>query len=185
MSAFQTTPERVLDVGVGFGSFGMAYRAVQLRRGTLIHKDNWMSHADLMDRDKWVGTLDGIDVRDYSKSPGWLFYNHVRIGDALEILRSIPTGAYDAVVANDIIEHFDPEGAAIFSAELQRVSASIVVIGYPLTVTETQDEGPERHRVVVDPSTVLAGFTHRVNLAQSWAISFRLLQGLRQSPFAG
>ena len=182
MSVFEAAPERVLDVGVGFGSFGMAYRAVQLRMGALIHKEKWFSHADLMDRQNWAGVLDGIDVRDYSKSPGWLFYNSVQIGDALQILGAMPAASYDAVVANDIIEHFEPATAASFARELQRVAKNVVIVGYPLTVSEVRDEGPERHRVVADPATILSGFTHRVNLAEGWSISFKLMGGLRQSP---
>jgi len=180
ISAFEHAgPERVLDVGVGFGSFGMAYRAVQLRLGMLIPKERWFSHADLMDRDNWAGVLDGIDAKDYSKSPGWQFYTTVRIGEALETLGSLPDHSYDVVVANDIIEHFAPPQAAQFASELQRVATSLVVIGYPLTVREVGDEGVEQHRVIADPQTVLPGFTHRVNLAEAWAISFKLLGALR------
>jgi hypothetical protein len=178
---FEGAPEKILDVGVGFGSFGMAYRAVQLRNGALIDKTQWLSHADLMDREKWVSTLDGIDVMDYSKSPGWCFYNTVHIGDAVELLRAMPDAAYDAVVANDIIEHFEPEVAVRFASQLQRVARSLVIIGYPLTVGECGDVGVERHRVVADPGTLLSGFTHRVNLAEGWAISFKLTGGLRPS----
>ena len=180
MSAFESsTPGRVLDVGVGFGSFGMAYRAVQLRLGTLVDKEHWFSHADLMKREKWAGVLDGIDAMDYSASPGWQFYNRVTVGDALESLGAIETDAYDVVVANDIIEHFTPDQALRFAAELQRVARSVVLVGYPLTVREIGDEGLEAHRVVADPQTLLNGFTHRVNLNDGWAISFKLLPGLR------
>jgi hypothetical protein len=180
MSAFESSaPERVLDVGVGFGSFGMAYRAVQLRMGTLVGKEQWFSHADLMKREKWDGVLDGIDAMDYSASPGWLFYNKVTVGDALGTLAAIDADAYDVVVANDIIEHFTPDQALLFARELQRVARSVVLVGYPLTVREIGDEGLEAHRVVADPQTILSGFTHRVNLNDGWALSFKLLPGLR------
>jgi hypothetical protein len=179
LSAFEgTAPDRVLDVGIGFGSFGMAYRAVQLRMGALIPKERWYSHADLMNRENWAGVLDGIDAMDYSQSPGWLFYNKVHIGDALELLGSTPDRSYDVAVANDIIEHFAPPDAVRFASELQRVAASVVVIGYPLTVREVGDQGVEQHRVIADPQTLLTGFTHRVNLSDAWAISVKLLGGL-------
>jgi hypothetical protein len=179
MSVFETAPEKVLDVGVGFGSFGLAYRSAQLRMGALVDKDQWFSHADLMDREKWAGILDGIDVVDYSKSPAWLFYNRVHLGEALQVLGSMPTASYDAVVANDIIEHFEPNIAQAFSSELQRVARSLVIVGYPLTVREVGDQGVEQHRVVADPASLLSGFTHRVNLTEAWAISFKLLGSIR------
>lgn len=184
MAAFESsTPARVLDVGVGFGSFGMAYRAVQLRLGALVDKEHWYSHHDLMNRAKWAGVLDGIDAMDYSASPGWQFYNHVTVGDALATLATIPSASYDVVVANDIIEHFILDEAQRFAGELQRVAASVVVVGYPLTVREVGDEGLEAHRVVADPATILSGFTHRVNLQEGWAISFKLLPGLQSARF--
>jgi hypothetical protein len=83
------------------------------------------------------------------------------------------------VVANDIIEHFEPDAVEPFSSELQRVARSVVVVGYPLTVREVGDQGVEQHRVVADPATLLSGFTHRVNLAEGWAVSFKLLGQLR------
>ena len=180
MSAFESSaPDWVLDVGVGFGSFGMAYRSAQLRLGALVDKEHWFSHQDLMNREKWAGVIDGIDAMDYSTSPGWLFYNTVTVGEALATLAATPSGSYDVVVANDIIEHFTPDQARCFAKELQRVAASIVLVGYPLTVREVGDEGLEAHRVVADPATILDGFTHRVNLSEGWAISVKLLGGLR------
>ena len=180
MSVFEGTPSRVLDVGVGFGSFGMAYRALQLRMGTLVDKENWESHDDLMNRERWAGVLDGIDIRDYSASPAWQFYSKVHVGDAMQVLAGLPDGSYDAVVANDIIEHFTAEGAARFVAELRRVARHVVVIGYPLTVSEVGDEGPEQHLVIADPATLLKDFTHRVELREGWAISFKLQGDLRR-----
>jgi hypothetical protein len=185
LSAFEGVPASVLDVGVGFGSFGMAYRSLQLRMGSLIDKEQWSSHQDLMIRENWVGVLDGIDVRDYSRSPGWLFYNRIHVGDALELLGGMKDGSYDAVVANDIIEHFTPATAAVFATELQRVAKHVVIVGYPLTVSEVGDEGPESHRLVADPATILNGFTHRLNLREGWAISFKLLESLRALPGRG
>jgi hypothetical protein len=175
LSVFGTAPDAVLDVGVGFGAFGMTYRLAQLRMGSLIDKVNWNDHTDLMDRRNWSSTLDGIDARDYSQSPGWLFYNHVHIGEAIGVLSSMPSSSYDAVVANDIVEHFDAEQVGRFCSELKRVARSLVVVGYPLTVYEVEDEGVERHRIVVDPETILPAFTHRVNMAEGWAVSFKVL----------
>lgn len=175
LSVFGTAPGSVLDVGVGFGAFGITYRAAQLRMGALVDKDKWNDHADLMDRRNWSGTLDGIDACDYSQSPAWLFYNNVHVGDAIDRLSKIPSASYDAVVANDIVEHFDPDTVGRFTGELQRVARSLVVVGYPLTVFEVDAEGPEKHRLVADPQTILSGFTHRVHMAEGWAISFKLL----------
>jgi hypothetical protein len=180
LTAFGGPPQRILDVGVGFGSFGMTWRMVQLQMGVLIDKHTWNSHDDLMARENWMSTLDGIDAQDYSRSPGWLFYNTVHVGDAMRIMQAMPDDAYDVVVANDIVEHFAPDAVAAFTGELQRIAANLVIVGYPLTVTEVDDEGVERHLVVADPETILPGFTHKANLVDGWAVSFRLLGRLRR-----
>jgi hypothetical protein len=49
----------------------------------------------------------------------------------MDVLQSLPDDAYDAVVANDIIEHFAPDAVGAFASELQRVARSLVIVGYP------------------------------------------------------
>ena len=103
-----------------------------------------------------MGTLDGVNIRDYFRSPGWLFYNQVHVGQRSTCSVRWRRGRTDAVVADDVLEHFEPPMAARFVSELQRVGRSLVIVGYPLTVSEVGDAGVEQHRVVVNPATLLA-----------------------------
>ena len=128
-------PHSILDVGVGFGKFGVLAREyLELLDGRAVYGD-------------WQRRIDGIEV-----FPGYLtglhetIYDRVIVGDAAEILPGLPEQHYDLVLLVDIIEHFDrPTGREILRQCL-RVGRNVVV-GTPLEffTQEGYDNPHEQH----------------------------------------
>jgi len=109
-------PRSTLDVGVGFGKYGVLAREyLELLDGRAIYDD-------------WQRRIDGIEI-----FPGYLtglhkaIYDRIFDGDAVEILPGLPEQAYDLVLLIDIIEHFDrPTGIEILR-ECLRVGRNVIV----------------------------------------------------------
>ena len=88
-------PKRVLDVGVGFGRWGMIIREFC---------DVWFGR--IMEPE-WRVHLEGIEafeqnITSYHKS----FYNHIHIGDAREIIYRLES-SWDLIIFGDVLEHFE------------------------------------------------------------------------------
>jgi hypothetical protein len=112
----QARPSRVLDVGVGFGKWGMLCREVlDVTYGRL-------------QREEWQATIDGVEVFESYRNPLWAGYDRVEIGDVRELLPRL--GRYDLVVICDVIEHFDKEeGLALLRRLLEH--AELVILTSP------------------------------------------------------
>jgi len=90
-----TQPRSILDIGVGFGKYGFLCR----------------EYLELLDgREKlhdWRRVIDGIEIfAEYITPLQKSLYNHIYIGDALDILPTLRR-RYDLILLIDIIEHFD------------------------------------------------------------------------------
>ena len=90
-------PNSILDVGVGFGKYGLLLREyLELWDGRGVYN-------------QWKKRIDGIEV-----FPGYLtavhhyIYDHIYVGDALDVLPTTPD-KYDLILLVDIIEHFSLE----------------------------------------------------------------------------
>jgi hypothetical protein len=92
----QIRPATVLDIGVGFGKWGMLCREVlEIYQGR-VHKPSWELKVE------------GIEINEPYRNPLWdLAYDRVHIGNALNVLPQLPT--YDMAICCDVIEHFDKE----------------------------------------------------------------------------
>ncbi len=90
-------PMRVLDVGVGFGRWGVLVREFcEVWKGR-IHRDEWRV---------W---LEGIEVFPQNvEEYHHLFYSWVQVGDAAEIIGRM-TDRWDLVIFGDVLEHWYPE----------------------------------------------------------------------------
>jgi SAM-dependent methyltransferase len=94
----QLSPRRILDVGCGFGKYGVLLRE---------YLDVW--HQRVLP-DEWQVTLDGIEAFPTYRNPIHDFvYDAVHYGDAKQILREL--GEYDLILLADVIEHFEKEQA--------------------------------------------------------------------------
>lgn len=129
---------RVLDVGIGTGSYGF-----MLRQFLDISQERVAPES-------WEVTIDGIEVFEGYRNPVWEYaYDRVVIGDAREALDRV--GQYDVVVCCDVLEHFDQaEARAIIAKCLQHGTALIAT-----TPNGAWEQGAwggneaERHRCVV------------------------------------
>ncbi len=132
-------PESILDVGVGFGRWGILFREF------LEIWDNARYDG------KWQIVIDGVEIfpgyiKDYHK----YFYNEIFITGALEYLEETEK-RYDLINFGDIIEHLDKdEGEKLIELALEK--GKYVLINIPIGKHWQQDgttENPhEAHRSI-------------------------------------
>lgn len=106
-------PQRVLDVGVGFGKWGFLMReAFDYIEGRV-------------ERAEWRVRIDGIDAHRY-ESPllDWV-YDDFRVVDVLDVVDEL-TG-YDVVVIGDAIEHFEKDQGISLLDALLRQNRNVVL----------------------------------------------------------
>lgn len=113
----QVNPRTVLDIGVGFGKWGMLCREVL------------DVYNERLQPASWTVRIDGIEIHEPYRNPLWAaVYNHVYIGDVAAMLDSLEH--YDLALCCDVIEHLDKDaGLALLRRLLQR--ASVVLLTSP------------------------------------------------------
>jgi hypothetical protein len=128
-------PRTVLDIGVGFGKWG-----VLAREYTDIW--NYRFYAD-----EWQTTIIGIEVHGKYDNPIWDIYNKVLLGEALKVVSGIKAGAfdredlrepnggivvpkhYDLAIMIDVLEHFDKSTGQTMLDKVMSISDKFLV-GY-------------------------------------------------------
>ncbi|MBI3368963.1 MAG: class I SAM-dependent methyltransferase, partial [Burkholderiales bacterium] len=98
---------------------------------------------------EWKVVIDGIEGFEGYVTPVHAYaYSNMRIGDALEILPSLPAKQYDLVLAIDILEHFDEADGRRFAAECIRIARCAALISTPKDfIEQIVDANPlENHR---------------------------------------
>jgi len=113
-------PTRILDVGFGFGEYGL------LPREYLdIYGAPNRPHAC---SPPWRTTIDGIEgCADYVQDLQRAIYDHIYIGDALDVLRGMADSAYDLVLIVDMLEHLGAEAARGLLREATRVGTDVLL----------------------------------------------------------
>jgi SAM-dependent methyltransferase len=122
-------PKSVLDVGTGMGQYGFLLRnsLEALNLFEISGDKGWQR-----DRRQWEIVIDGIEgFPGYVTAVHNYAYSRLMIGDALELLPTLPNEAYEFVLAVDIVEHFSIEDARVFISECQRVSGRAVLMATP------------------------------------------------------
>ena len=141
-------PSSVLDVGVGFGKFGVLAR----------------EYLELWDGRKkygsWQRRVDGIEVFESYLTPLHDYiYDHVYRGDALAVMPGMADRTYDLVLLIDVLEHFEqPDGVRLIHESL-RVGRNVLV-STPLDIGRQDaafDNVFETHRFQWTPP-LLGGF---------------------------
>lgn len=122
-------PKSVLDVGVGMGQYGFLLRT-NLENVELFDIDGL--HGTKRPRERWSVVIDGIEgfpeyltpVHDYA-------YNRIMIGDAMSLLPNIGDGAYELVIAIDIVEHFEFDVGVAFLQHCKRIARRAALVSTP------------------------------------------------------
>ncbi|MFZ4575605.1 MAG: hypothetical protein ACOYN0_14505 [Phycisphaerales bacterium] len=129
-------PSRVLDIGVGFGRWGIITREFCDVWYSRVFKEDWKVH------------IEGIEgfpksITDYHAS----FYNKIHIGDAAELIPTLP-GPWSVVIFGDVLEHFTKERAnELLNICLDRAEYVLVniPIGEDFEQGEAYGNAYERH----------------------------------------
>jgi hypothetical protein len=121
-------PQRVLDVGVGFGRWGIIVREFC---------ENWYGRELRKD---WRIHIEGIEVfadciTDYHHS----FYDKIHIADARRLLPALFEEQWDVVIFGDVIEHF-PKAEALDLLTRAIESSAYVLLNVPLGSEWSQEE---------------------------------------------
>jgi hypothetical protein len=110
----QVNPTKVLDVGVGFGKWGLLCREIL------------EIYQERVQPETWTATIHGIEIHEPYRNPLWaLAYDHIYIGDAMEMLDCL--GHYDLILCCDVIEHFEKDrGRVLLSKFLQHAKVAVL-----------------------------------------------------------
>ncbi len=88
------TPNSILDIGVGFGKWGVLCRE---------YLDVNRAAAEGRAYSDWKLRLVGIEAYEGYRNPAWGVYDEMLIGDVRELVESL--GHVDLVLGIDVLEH--------------------------------------------------------------------------------
>jgi len=166
-------PKRVLDVGCGFGKYGMLVRE---------YLDIWYERLNKKD---WITTIEGIEAYDPYHNPIHDYaYSKIHIGEAQSILPAL--GQFDVVLIADVIEHLEQQQARELVRECFKHSP-VVVISTPAEFypqTELCGNSYEVHRNLWTQADFPADVTVRTIRAVSCNVYVASRQPLPASTFA-
>lgn len=132
-------PQSILDVGVGFGRWGILFREFL---------EIW-EHSKY--DGKWERIIDGVEIfPGYIKNYHKYFYSNIYIEDALSFLKNTEK-SYDLINFGDVIEHLTKqEGKELISLAMER--GKYVLINIPIggnwAQEGTTDNPNEAHQSV-------------------------------------
>lgn len=112
-------PKSILDIGVGFGRWGILFREFLEVWGDNNFKGNWKR------------IIDGVEIfPEYINSYHDFFYNNIFIEDAQDFLKKTES-TYDLINCGDVIEHFrKPDAIEFISTCLNK--SKYVLINIPI-----------------------------------------------------
>ena len=170
----QLQPRSLLDVGVGMGQYGFMARTFLESTHLFVIEG---SQGRQRDRSEWKVRIDGIEgfagyltpVHSYS-------YNNIMIGDARELLATVPDGHYELVIAIDILEHLDKQDGIAFLKQLRRICTRAALVSTPKDfIHQEVDANPfENHRSHWSLTELQAcNFTGLLDNPESWIATYR------------
>jgi 2-polyprenyl-3-methyl-5-hydroxy-6-metoxy-1,4-benzoquinol methylase len=128
----QLQPRSILEIGTGFGKYGMLFRE---------YLDIWAaaSNPARLKPGNWQVRIDGIEYfESYITDLQRHIYDRIIIGDAMEEIDKLPS--YDLVFLGDVIEHFPKEdGQLLLKKCLIHANRTVLVT----TPNYFNPQGPE------------------------------------------
>lgn len=162
-------PASILDVGAGLGQYGFLFRT-NLENNGLFEING--AHGRWRTKAEWRVRIDGIEGCGQYLNPVHEFaYNSMTVGDALGCLEKIAEGAYEFVIAIDILEHFFKPDGERFLAQLKRVCARAALVSTPkeFHAQEFEANPYETHRSVWSRDDLAqAGYVRVLDNHESW-----------------
>jgi len=126
----KASPKTVLDIGIGFGKWGVLFREYgDIFRGRFGQKD-------------WKVKIDGVEIfEDYSNEIYTSVYSHVYFNSIEDFVKEamLHQVSYNFIFAGDVIEHLTKEIALSLLKNLKTISQKLV-ISIPLTDRWPQGE---------------------------------------------
>jgi len=110
-------PKSILDIGIGFGKYGVLFRE---------YLDVWKVDQPYHNRSVQI---DGVEAFEEYRNPIWDIYDKVYVNDVMGILDELAKTTYDLVFLGDVIEHFSLEDAMKLLSTL-RFKKIIIVTPY-------------------------------------------------------
>lgn len=134
---YRLQPERMIELGVGFGKYGV------LCRETL---DGMYGRVA---KHKWQRKIYGVEGFAEYENPCWGAYDGVTVGD----FTAMDVSGHDLVLMVDSFEHLDPEtGSAFLSGLLRRNKHVIISVpNGPCPQDNAHGNEYERHRATYYP----------------------------------
>ena len=138
-----TNPQSILDIGTGFGKYGLLARE---------YLEFW---SDKPEYTNWKRTIDGIEVFDKYITPLHRYiYNNLYIGEARIVLAELEK-SYDLILLIDVIEHFShSDGVAFLNLCCKKAKNVIVstpkVFAEQGSVFENEHETHQSHWTVAE-----------------------------------
>ncbi|MCC6866024.1 MAG: class I SAM-dependent methyltransferase [Ignavibacteria bacterium] len=132
-------PKSILDIGVGFGRWGILFREfLEIWEGSKYNGN-------------WERVIDGVEIfpgyiKDYHK----FFYSNIIIDNALDYLRSY-SGKYDLINLGDVIEHFTKrEGEELINLAIEKGKVALIniPIGKYWAQEGTEENPHEAHKSI-------------------------------------
>ena len=114
-------PKAILDIGVGFGKWGVLFRE---------YLDVWKVDKPFQER---TTRIDGVEAFAEYENLVWKAYDNILVGDVLNLIPELSKTKYDLVFMGDVIEHFEKEDAKRLLGEL---NYKYIIIVTPFHVSE-------------------------------------------------
>jgi hypothetical protein len=151
-------PQSILEIGVGFGKWGVIARE---------YLEAWQGRFH---REEWRVRIEGVEIFEAYRNPIWAAaYDQIHIGDVTQVLNTL--GQFDVGLICDVIEHIEKTtGRELINQLLSHCKTLIVTT--PLSFWPQGEEHgnkSEKHLCLWQPEDFKSYDGHTVELGATFA----------------